>query len=136
MKMTDQSVTCALYFKGMWFLIICILCGLCWLCQWFNKRYSLNRAQTKKLIDFHCLYFNQQIGSMKTISCWTFQMSNFGKLDDHIRYQLDCLVEQLSTESPIRPMKGFKLDFSTVLGLFGLTTTYTIVLLQFKIDEK
>ena len=62
-------------------------------------------------------------------------MSNFGKLDDKMRYQLDCLAEQLSVESPIRPMRGFKLDFSTVLGLFGLLTTYTIVLLQFKIDE-
>jgi hypothetical protein len=35
-----------------------------------------------------------------------------------------------------RPLKGFRLDFTTVLGIFGLMTTYTIVLLQFKIDEK
>ena len=62
-------------------------------------------------------------------------MSNFGKLDDHVRYQLDSLEEQLGVESPIRPMKGFKLDFSTVLGLFGLMATYTIILLQFKISE-
>jgi hypothetical protein len=62
-------------------------------------------------------------------------MSNFEKFDENIKYQLDCLEHQLGADCPIRPMKGFRLDFSTILALFGLTTTYTIILLQFKMDE-
>ena len=63
-------------------------------------------------------------------------MSNYCILDENTKYQLDCLVDQLGIESPIRPLKGFRLDFSTILASLGLMTTYTIVLLQFKIDEK
>jgi hypothetical protein len=62
-------------------------------------------------------------------------MTNFKEIDDHVKYQLDCLAEYLGTESPFRPMQGFRLDFSTILGFLGLMTTYTIVLLQFKIEE-
>jgi hypothetical protein len=62
-------------------------------------------------------------------------MSNLGKFDENIKYQLDCLKEQLGAGCPIRPMKGFSLDFSTILALFGLTTTYTIILLQFRMGE-
>ena len=69
------------------------------------------------------------------IFCLTFQMSNFAKFDENIKYQLDCLEHQLGADCPMRPMKGFRLDFSTILALFGLTTTYTIILLQFKMDE-
>ncbi len=63
-------------------------------------------------------------------------MTFFTEIDDKTKYKLDCLVDQFGVESPIRPMKGFRLDFSTILASFGLMTTYTIVLLQFKIDEK
>ena len=63
------------------------------------------------------------------------QMSHFDNLDGKIKCKTDFLLNQLSVESPIRPLKGFKLDFSTILGLFGLMTTYSIVLIQFKIEE-
>jgi hypothetical protein len=62
-------------------------------------------------------------------------MSYFDKFDEKFKYQLDCLENQLGAECPIRPMKAFRLDFSTILALFGLTTTYTIILLQFKMGE-
>ena len=65
-------------------------------------------------------------------------MSNFGILKETEKYDLTCLENQLSNEheSPIRPIAGFRLDFTTVLGSLGLMTTYTIVLLQFKLGEK
>ena len=63
------------------------------------------------------------------------QMTNYEEINDKVRYQLDILADQLGTESPFQPMKGFKLDFTTILGFLGLMTTYTIVLLQFKIEE-
>ena len=62
-------------------------------------------------------------------------MTNLEVLDDTEKCRIECLLDQLGLESPIRPMKGFRLDFSTILGLFGLMTTYTIVLLQFKMDD-
>ena len=62
-------------------------------------------------------------------------MSHFDTLDGKIKCKTDFLLNQLSVESPIRPLKGFKLDFSTILGIFGLMTTYSIVLIQFKIEE-
>jgi hypothetical protein len=65
-----------------------------------------------------------------------FQMTLFKEIDDQTKYKLDCLVDRLAVESPMRPLKGFRLDFSTILASLGLMTTYTIVLLQFKIDEK
>ena len=43
---------------------------------------------------------------------------------------------QFGQGTPIRPLHGFKLEFSTILGSFGLITTYAIVLLQFKIGER
>jgi hypothetical protein len=62
-------------------------------------------------------------------------MSNFSNIDERSKYQLECLEYQLSIISPIRPLNGFSLDFNTVLAAVGLMTTYTIVLLQFKMDE-
>ena len=62
-------------------------------------------------------------------------MTHFADLGEDLKNQLDCLLVQLSVETPIRPLKGFLLNFSTILSLFGLMTTYTVVLLQFKIDE-
>jgi hypothetical protein len=63
-------------------------------------------------------------------------VSNFARLRDNAKYNLDCLENQLSIESPIRPIAGFRLDFTTILGSLGLMTAYTIVLLQFKLEEK
>ena len=63
-------------------------------------------------------------------------MSNISDLSETSRYQLDCLIDQFSVDSPIRPLKGFTLNFSCLLGLLGLTTTYTLVVLQFKMAEK
>jgi hypothetical protein len=61
-------------------------------------------------------------------------MSNFGELRENIKYKLDCLENQLSNESPIRPIAGFRLDFTTILGSLGVISTFTIVLLQYKLD--
>ncbi len=63
-------------------------------------------------------------------------MSNFEVLTESMKYDLACLENQLCNESPIRPIAGFRLDFTTVLASLGLMTTYTIVLLQFKLGEK
>jgi hypothetical protein len=63
-------------------------------------------------------------------------MSNFSNIDEKSKYQLECLEYQLGVESPIRPLNGFRLDFNTILAAVGLMTTYTIVMLQFKMDEK
>jgi len=62
-------------------------------------------------------------------------MSNFGGLRESVKYSLNCLENQMSNESPIRPIAGYRLDFTTILGSLGLMTTYTIVLLQFKLEE-
>lgn len=62
-------------------------------------------------------------------------MTHFNALNDDLNNQVGHLLDQLSLENPIRPLKGFYLNFSTILGLFGLITTYTIVMLQFKIEE-
>ena len=63
-------------------------------------------------------------------------MTNISEFDEKEQCQIECLLDQMSVESPMRPIKGFMLNFSTILGIFGLITTYTIVLLQFKMDEK
>ncbi len=63
-------------------------------------------------------------------------MSNFGGLRESVKYQLECLENQLSNESPIRPIAGFRLDFTTMLGSLGVMATFTIVLLQYKLDGK
>lgn len=65
-----------------------------------------------------------------------FQMSNFESLTENEKYDFGCLLNQLSVETPMRPMNGFQLNFNTILAGLGLLMTYTIVLLQFKIDEK
>jgi len=62
------------------------------------------------------------------------QMSNFGGLRESVKYSLNCLETQLSNESPIRPIAGFRLDFTTMLGSLGIMATFTIVLLQYKLD--
>jgi len=63
-------------------------------------------------------------------------MTNISEIDENEKCQIDCLLDQMSVESPMQPIKGFMLNFSTILGIFGLITTYTIILLQFKMDEK
>jgi len=62
-------------------------------------------------------------------------MSNYNYLSEYDRHQFECLTSQLSVETPMRPLNGFQLNFNSVLIGIGLMTTYTVVLLQFKIDE-
>jgi len=64
-----------------------------------------------------------------------FQMSNYNSLTENERHEFECLQAQLSVETPMRPLNGFQLNFNSVLIGIGLMTTYTVVLLQFKIDE-
>ena len=63
-------------------------------------------------------------------------MSNFGGLRESVKYNLACLENQMSNESPIRPIAGFRLDFTTMLGSLGVLTAFTIVLLQYKLEGK
>ena len=65
----------------------------------------------------------------------SFQISQYYNLSDSAKYELTCLETQIGVEYPIRPLKGFSLNFSSVLASLGLTLTYTVVLLQFKIQE-
>ena len=63
------------------------------------------------------------------------QVSNFSQLQEQEKFELECLQSQLSVETPMKPLNGFELNFNTILVAIGLMTTYTIVLLQFKLDE-
>jgi len=62
-------------------------------------------------------------------------MSNYSSLTENEMHEFECLLAQMNNETPMRPLNGFQLNFNTVLAGLGLMTTYTIVMLQFKIDE-
>ncbi len=64
-----------------------------------------------------------------------FKIANFEGTDKTMKQRIATLVKMLGQGMPIRPLHGFKLEFSTILGSFGLVTTYTIVMLQFRIHE-
>ena len=63
------------------------------------------------------------------------QISNFSGLQEHEKFELECVQDQLSVETAMKPLNSFALNFNTILVAIGLVATYTIVLLQFKIDE-
>ena len=48
---------------------------------------------------------------------------------------VDILLHQLDIFDPYRPMDAFELNTSMALSAFGLISTYTIILLQFKGSE-
>ena len=63
------------------------------------------------------------------------QISNFSGLQKHEKFELECVQDQVSVETAMKPLNGFALNFNTIMVAIGLVATYTIVLLQFKIDE-
>ena len=62
-------------------------------------------------------------------------MSHNNDLNETEKSDWTCLESQIGIEYPIKPLKGFSLNFASVLATLGLTLTYTVVLLQFKIEE-
>ena len=49
--------------------------------------------------------------------------------------EMDVLINKFSKPSPFRPLDMFDANFSTLASLGGLSFTYVIVLLQFKIGD-
>ena len=49
--------------------------------------------------------------------------------------QLEVLIGQFSVACPFRPLDIFDVNFGTALSLAGLTFTYVIVLMQFRIGD-
>ena len=50
------------------------------------------------------------------------------------KYAGDILLHQLDNSYPYRPMDAFELNTSMAFYAFGLISTYTIILLQFKVS--
>ncbi len=111
-------------------------------CLFYSIKFPPQVVQGLKIYSFrfdnyisHPTFADQSTLMNFNVSFVIVQMSNFSNIDEKSKYQLECLEYQLGIISPIRPLNGFSLDFNTVLAAVGLMTTYTIVLLQFKMDE-
>ncbi len=62
--------------------------------------------------------------------------SNQDQMLDSNKVKLQLTISRMSSvSSPIRPLNGFDLTFSTSLTCNGLLITYIVILLQFKFAE-
>jgi len=62
-------------------------------------------------------------------------MSNYKHITDDEKHSFEYLLAKLNVETPMRPLNAFQLNFNSIMIGVGLMTTYTIVLLQFRLDE-
>lgn len=63
------------------------------------------------------------------------KMQKIDKLSARNEVELDVLIDKFSASSPFRPLDMFDANYSTLASLAGLSFTYVIVLLQFKIGD-
>ena len=52
------------------------------------------------------------------------------------RVKMDVLIDKFSETCPFQPLGIFDLNFSNSVSMAGLSFTYVIVLLQFKIADR
>ena len=102
----------------------------------FLKVVASNPSTVYWMDIFHVYLYLESLSKEELLIKHVLQASKYTSLSDKSKFEISCLVSKLGNVTPLRPMKGFQLKFSTMLGAVGLMTTYTIVLLQFKVDEK
>ena len=56
-------------------------------------------------------------------------------MDDATEYSLDVLTERLGNVPPLRPCDAFNLTKETGVAGMGLLLTYTVVLVQLKMNN-